>query len=377
MEILYADRDLAVCIKPVGADSEHDIPQILSEQLGGTFYPIHRLDQNVGGVMVFARSGNAAAQLSRCVQEGSLKKEYVAMVHGCPPEQGVLEDLLWKDSRKNKVYVVRRERKGVKKAKLEYTRLSEGSESLVRVLLHTGRSHQIRVQFSIRGFPLVGDHKYGARDEEKAPRLFSCCIRFPWKGQQMRFEALPQWAEIPDYSAVSLETKDLVLKKGQQDDWKDMYENLWRHPESAKYMVWKVTASEAEARDRMARTVAFEKKEKYALLVYEKATGQAIGFAGMKEIEPGIFEESGIAIGPDYVGKGYGTQILRALLREAFIICGATEFRAAARTVNLPSLRMQEKVGMRFSHTEECIDPRDGTPYQLRRNVLFAKDYQT
>jgi len=92
------------------------------------------------------------------------------------------------------VFVVRRERGGVKKARLEYTRLRSGDPSLVRVRLHTGRSHQIRVQFASRGFPLVGDHKYGSRDTATAPMLFSCCITFPWKGKTMRFEQLPDWA---------------------------------------------------------------------------------------------------------------------------------------------------------------------------------------
>ena len=122
-------------------------------------------------------------------------KEYVAMVHGLPPESGDWEDLLWKDSRKNKVYVVKRERAGVKKARLEFTRLSAGEKSLVRIRLHTGRSHQIRVQFSSRGYPLVGDHKYGSRDEIAAPMLFSCCIRFPWKGGERKYEVLPEWAQ--------------------------------------------------------------------------------------------------------------------------------------------------------------------------------------
>ena len=196
MEILYSDRDLAVCVKPVGLDSEGEVPAALKETLGGEAFPIHRLDKNVGGVMVYARTKQAAAALSRAVQEGTMVKEYVAMVKGTPPETGDWEDLLWKDSAKNKVFVVKRERRGVKKARLEYKRLSEGEASLVRIRLHTGRSHQIRVQFSSRGFPLLGDHKYGARDERTAPMLFSCCIRFPWKGREMRYEALPDWAQV-------------------------------------------------------------------------------------------------------------------------------------------------------------------------------------
>ena len=195
MEILYSDKHYTIIIKPVGLDSETEVPARLKELLGGEIFPIHRLDKNVGGVMVYARTKSAAAALSKAVQEGSMVKEYVAMIHGTPPEAGDWEDLLWKDSQKNKVFVVKRERRGVKKARLEFSRLSAGAESLVRIRLHTGRSHQIRVQFSSRGFPLVGDHKYGSRDEKTAPMLFSCCISFPWKGETRRFEALPDWAE--------------------------------------------------------------------------------------------------------------------------------------------------------------------------------------
>ena len=194
MEILYSDKNIAVCVKPVGLDSEKQLPQALAEQLAGEFLPIHRLDQNVGGVMVFARNKQSAASLSKAVQEGTMVKEYVATVHGTPPECGDWEDLLWKDSKKNKVFVVKRQRGGVKKARLEFNRLTSGEESLVRIRLHTGRSHQIRVQFSSRGFPLVGDHKYGSRDEKTAPMLFSCKLTFPYRGETVSFEKLPDWA---------------------------------------------------------------------------------------------------------------------------------------------------------------------------------------
>lgn len=197
MDILYSDRDLAVCVKPVGMDSESQVPQALKEALGGEIYTVHRLDLNVGGVMIYARTKPAAAALSRAIQEGTMIKEYVAVVHGAPPEQGDWEDLLFKDSRKNKVFVVSRMRGGVKRARLEFTRLalSEAENtSLVRIRLHTGRSHQIRVQFASRGFPLVGDHKYGSRDGETAPRLFSCRITVPFRGKTLCFEALPSWA---------------------------------------------------------------------------------------------------------------------------------------------------------------------------------------
>ena len=193
MEILYSDKQIAVCIKPVGLDSEQEVPAALSEQLGGEFFPIHRLDKNVGGVMVFARTKSAAAALSKAVQDGAMVKEYVAMVHGCPPDEGDWEDLLFKDSSKNKVFVVKKERKGVKKARLSYRRFTGGETSLVRIRLYTGRSHQIRVQFSSRGYPLVGDHKYGSRDGKTTPMLFSCALTFPMGGKTMHFESLPQW----------------------------------------------------------------------------------------------------------------------------------------------------------------------------------------
>ena len=198
MEILYSDKQIAVRVKPVGLDSEAEVPAALKEALGGDIFPIHRLDKNVGGVMVYARTKQAAAALSKAVQEGSMVKEYIAMVHGTPPESGDWEDLLWKDSKKNKVFVVKRQRGGVKKARLEFKRLSGGETSLVHIRLHTGRSHQIRVQFSSRGFPLVGDHKYGSRDEKTEPMLFSRRISFPYKGEIKVFEKLPEWAFFPE-----------------------------------------------------------------------------------------------------------------------------------------------------------------------------------
>ena len=194
MEILYSDRDIVVCVKPVGLDSESEVPTELTKTLGGDIFTLHRLDKNVGGVMVYARTKAAAAALSKAIQEGRLVKEYVAMVHGTPPERGDWEDLLWKDSKKNKVFVVKRMRGGVKKARLEFIRLTAGEESLVRIRLHTGRSHQIRVQFASRGYPLVGDHKYGARDSVSAPMLFSCQLTFPFQEETLQFEAKPDWA---------------------------------------------------------------------------------------------------------------------------------------------------------------------------------------
>ena len=192
MEILFSDKDIAVCIKPVGLDSETEVPAALKNILGAEIFPLHRLDKNVGGVMVYARTKSAAASLSKAIQNGQMRKEYVAKVHGTPPKGGVLTDLLFKDSRKNKVFVVKKLRSGVKEAKLQYRHLGEG---LIHVRLFTGRSHQIRVQFSSRGFPLIGDHKYGSRAVETAPMLFSCRITFPYKGKTCQFNALPEWAK--------------------------------------------------------------------------------------------------------------------------------------------------------------------------------------
>ncbi len=194
MQILYHDADLAVIVKPVGLDSESAVPQEIKQLLGGECFTVHRLDLNVGGVMVYARTKAAAAALSRAITEGTMIKEYVALVHGETEESGDWEDLLLKDNRKNKVFVVSRERGGVKRARLAFTRLAVRDDtSLVRIRLYTGRSHQIRVQFASRKHPLLGDHKYGARDALTAPQLFSCCLTFPWKGQTLRFEQLPEW----------------------------------------------------------------------------------------------------------------------------------------------------------------------------------------
>ena len=196
MEILHQDKDIVVCIKPVGLDSEKEMPARLIDAIGGEIFPLHRLDLNVGGVMVYARNKKAAAHFSRLIQDGAMVKEYVAQVHGTPPEEGVFEDLLFKDSRKNKVFVVKKQRAGVKAAKLSFTRAKAGEHSLVQIRLFTGRSHQIRVQFSSRGFPLVGDHKYGSRDKTTVPMLWSFRISFPYKESTAVFEKLPDWWNV-------------------------------------------------------------------------------------------------------------------------------------------------------------------------------------
>lgn len=200
MEILFEDNDILVCIKPQGILSQSDdkcesMISLLQEYTGSTVYPLHRLDREVGGVMVYAKSHFAASALSKDIAEHKLKKEYMALVHGKPEEtHGEMRDLLFKDSRKNKSYVVKRMRKGVKEALLEYDVLnSKDGLSLVKVLLHTGRTHQIRVQFASRKMSLVGDRKYGADDDFKNIGLWSYKINFnhPKTKEKLEFEKLP------------------------------------------------------------------------------------------------------------------------------------------------------------------------------------------
>ena len=200
-EVLYSDNDIAVIIKPAGVlseDTEGSVCALIREALGVTdIYPIHRLDRDVGGVMVYALNKKAAAALSLSVAENALEKVYLAVVHGKPQEDsGTMSDLLFKDSKKNKSYVVKRERKGVRKAELSYETLkSDGERSLVKIKLHTGRSHQIRVQFASRKMSLFGDRKYGADDGEKQIALFSHSLTFPHpNGEIMSFKKDPKAA---------------------------------------------------------------------------------------------------------------------------------------------------------------------------------------
>ena len=198
IEILYQDNDIIVCIKPAGllseGESEDSLLTVLSAQCGGQVFPVHRLDRGAAGLMVFARNSKAAAGLSRAVQEKQLKKEYFARVSGVPAEkEGEMTDFLFKDSRKGKVFAVKRPRKGVREARLTYRVLWQDEDSsLVRVALDTGRTHQIRVQFSSRGMPLWGDGKYGSRVKGDL-ELFSCGLGFPHPnpGKPMEFDAKP------------------------------------------------------------------------------------------------------------------------------------------------------------------------------------------
>ena len=162
-----------------------------------------------------------------------------------------------------------------------------------------------------------------------------------------------------------LETKDLILRKATFDDWRDMYHNVWSRAETARYMLWEVTRSEEDAQSRMNRTIVFQQNNPGVYTVYEKASGKAIGFAGMKEIEAGVYEDCGIALGPDYVCKGYGRQILTALVNDAFQRLGAVKFICSCRSQNEASRQLQLSCGFTFSHAENRVDPRDGTPYVL------------
>lgn len=179
MKIIYEDTDIIVAYKPANmltqsdAEGNKGLLEELSDFYKQPIYLIHRLDYGVSGLLVFARNSKMAAELSKIVGEHDFVKEYYALVHGVPEEQGIFEDFIYKDNRKMKAFVVKKERKGVKKAKLEYRLVESHNDiSLVHIHLYTGRFHQIRVQFASRGYPLVGDGKYGAKDNEK--RLALC-----------------------------------------------------------------------------------------------------------------------------------------------------------------------------------------------------------
>lgn len=205
MDILHFDKDIIVCIKPVGVLSQPDdsravnVPDLLKKQTNSYYVEaVHRLDRPVGGVMVFARNKGAAGTLSKAVANGAMFKEYMAVVGGCPEEPlGTWRDFLYKDTNACKSYVVKGERKGAKEAVLDYEVLGSANRngetvSLVKVHLHTGRTHQIRVQFASRGMPLIGDGKYGSKIN--APlALWSHEIGFvhPRTKEELRFTAKP------------------------------------------------------------------------------------------------------------------------------------------------------------------------------------------
>ncbi len=206
MKILYEDKNVLVIEKPVGVptektETEDGIPELAGKENNSSLYLVHRLDRNVGGVMILAKNKKSAAFLSTEIQNGCFKKEYLLVTDGVPDEKnGTFEDLLFKDSRKNRSFVVKSMRKGVKKASLSYKVFSEkGDKSLVKVLLNTGRSHQIRVQFSSRKLPLCGDGKYGSRDNKaQSIALFSYRLTVKIPGGEIKtFCDLPDIEKYP------------------------------------------------------------------------------------------------------------------------------------------------------------------------------------
>ena len=210
MDILYMDTDIVVCIKParvLSTDEPGGLPDLIRQELGNLdadIRTVHRLDRVVSGVMVLARNAKAASELSRQIREDVFFKEYLAVTHGCPVEKsGTLVDLLYRDKARKMTMVATEPAKGVQEAILDYEVLSHSEElALVRVLLKTGRTHQIRVQFSSRGYPLVGERKYAVLEDPCEIALWSHKIGFrhPGTGEWVEFSAEP----LPSYPWTSL-----------------------------------------------------------------------------------------------------------------------------------------------------------------------------
>ena len=206
MDILFTDKHIIVCEKPSGTvcegEGENALPTLLSRHLAEigekntAIFPVHRLDKETVGVCVFARTSQAAAALSESITKGELDKEYLAVVCGAPEKSSdTLTDLLYYDRARGKSFVVNRQRNGVKKASLDYELMDtrEGL-SLLRIRLHTGRTHQIRVQLASRGLPLAGDRRYGA-PKNGISTVSLCahrlCFPHPVGGEQMQFSVSP------------------------------------------------------------------------------------------------------------------------------------------------------------------------------------------
>ena len=207
MELLTFDDYIVVCIKPAGVlstDEPGGVPELVREALGdpaATVRTVHRLDQVVGGVMLLARSRSAASRLGQQVMGRGFEKQYLAVVHGVPgAPAGTLRDLLWRSKPERKTYVVSEPGEGVQEAVLDYTLLgSREGLSLLRITLHTGRTHQIRCQFSSRGLPRVGDRKYGDPAEDCGIALWSYRLGFdhPHTGERVTVCALPPQIRYP------------------------------------------------------------------------------------------------------------------------------------------------------------------------------------
>ena len=200
MELIYADDAIVVCVKPSGVvstDEPGGVPSLVREALGdpnAQVRTVHRLDQVVSGLMVLARTEKAASELSRQIREDAFQKEYMAVVHGCPEKTGTLRDLLYRDKARRMTLVAEAPAKGVQEAVLDYQVLNATADmSRVRIRLYTGRTHQIRVQFSSRGFPLVGERKYSLLEDGCGIALWSCHLGFthPVPGKPMDFELAP------------------------------------------------------------------------------------------------------------------------------------------------------------------------------------------
>ena len=195
MELIYQDKDIVVCIKPAGVvstDEPGGLPDLVRQALGDTnIRTVHRLDQTVSGLMVLARRAKAASDLSRQIRENTFEKEYLAVIHGTPERpEGTLRDLLYRDKTRRMTLVAQEMGKDVQEAVLDYRVLNEAQDmSRVRIKLHTGRTHQIRVQFASRGMPLVGEKKYSILEDPCNIALWSCRLAFchPYTGEKMEF----------------------------------------------------------------------------------------------------------------------------------------------------------------------------------------------
>ncbi len=200
MELIYQDDAIVVAVKPfrvLSTDEPGGMPELVRQALGdpaASVRTVHRLDRVVGGLMVLARTKRAASELSRQVREGTFRKEYMAVVHGCPEDAATLRDLLARDKQERKTYITRQPGKDVQEAILHYRCLGRTDDlGAVRIALVTGRTHQIRAQFSGHGMPLVGDRKYSTLEEDCEIALWSCCLGFahPVTGLPMEFTRRP------------------------------------------------------------------------------------------------------------------------------------------------------------------------------------------
>ena len=166
-----------------------------------------------------------------------------------------------------------------------------------------------------------------------------------------------------------IETESLILDKAKFSDWKEMYRNVWSQPESARYMAWSITTSEEAAKIRIVKTIVFQ-KEHDTYVVYEKSSGKAIGFAGVEKLEPCIYQEAGICLGPNYVGKGFGRQILQGLIQYCKEQFGAKEFIYSTRDENTASNRLAKSFGFLLISSATKIDSKDGHSYNLLQYSL-------